>query len=182
MEFSQADRVGLLELARNTIASKLGILESHSSTLTEFTKSASTPCFVSIHLKTGALRGCIGTLESSNPLPENIKAYAERAAFEDPRFPPLTAREFPEILIGISVLGDLKPLTDFSKVLVGTHGLSVTHQKHRGVLLAKVATDFGWSRKQFMEHTCEKAGLNPKQLATYTWNYFEETSFEEPNV
>lgn len=43
--------------------------------------------------KAGQLRGCIGTLAADGDLTRIVAQYAQRAAFEDPRFPPLTAEE-----------------------------------------------------------------------------------------
>ena len=45
----------------------------------------------------GGLRGCIGHIMADKPLWETIGNMAVCAAFEDPRFPPLTRREFEEV-------------------------------------------------------------------------------------
>ena len=42
---------------------------------------------------------------------------------------------------------------------VGRHGLVVEHGSARGLLLPQVATDHGWTREQFLDHTCIKAGV-----------------------
>lgn len=56
-------------------------------------------------LKDGALRGCIGSLEACRPLLDDLRSNALAAALRDPRFPPLTAAELPDVDIEVSVLG-----------------------------------------------------------------------------
>ena len=137
------------------------------------------PCFVSLYEKGGKLRGCIGTLESSDSLLNCVQHYAKCAAFQDPRFRPLELQELPNIKIGISVLGPMVPLKDFQTIEVGKHGLVVSHANRRGVLLAKVPVEFGWKQEEFIRRTCEKAHLDPNHYRDYSWQYFEEQSFEE---
>lgn len=48
-------------------------------------------CFVTLK-KDGKLRGCIGSLQAHQPLAKDLSENAYKAAFKDPRFPPL-ARE-----------------------------------------------------------------------------------------
>ncbi len=52
----------------------------------------------------GRLRGCIGSLEASQPLASAVAESAHGAAFRDPRFAPLQAYELDDISIEISVL------------------------------------------------------------------------------
>jgi AmmeMemoRadiSam system protein A len=65
--------------------------------------------FVTLRLD-GELRGCMGTLE---PRCDDVVAETmERAvvaAFDDPRFPPLEARELDRCSIEVTVLGPLEP-------------------------------------------------------------------------
>lgn len=114
--------------------------------------------FVSLH-KRGELRGCIGYIEGQGPLHKTIEKMAEAAAFQDPRFPPVTEREIPELDIEISVLTPLKKITDINEIEVGKHGIYIKKGWYSGLLLPQVATEYGWDRKTFLEHTCQKAGL-----------------------
>jgi len=84
-----------------------------------------------------------------------------KAAFEDPRFPTLSAREFEEVEIEISVLSPLRKITDVGEIEVGKHGLVLEAGFARGLLLPQVATEYGWDREQFLNHTARKAGLYP---------------------
>ncbi|MDI7260353.1 MAG: AmmeMemoRadiSam system protein A, partial [Thermodesulfobacteriota bacterium] len=114
--------------------------------------------FVSLHKK-GQLRGCIGYIEGRGPLHQTIEEMAEAAAFRDPRFTPVTEKELHDLEIEISVLTPLKKITDVGEIEVGRHGIYIKKGRFSGLLLPQVATEYGWDRKTFLEHTCQKAGL-----------------------
>ena len=115
--------------------------------------------FVSLH-KEGMLRGCIGHIKGDRPLHETIKDMSIAAAFEDPRFPPLSREEFEQVKIEISVLTPFKKITDIDEIEVGKHGIYMIKGFYSGILLPQVATEYGWDRITFLEHTCSKAGLH----------------------
>jgi AmmeMemoRadiSam system protein A len=114
--------------------------------------------FVTIN-KRGQLRGCIGYIEGHGPLYKTIEEMAEAAAFRDPRFNPVTEKELPDLEIEISVLTPLKRITDVNEIEVGKHGIYMKKGWYSGLLLPQVATEYGWDRQTFLEHTCQKAGL-----------------------
>lgn len=114
--------------------------------------------FVSLHER-GELRGCIGHIEGHLPLIETIAEMAQAAALDDPRFPSVTSEEEPQLEIEISVMSPLRVLTDPREVEVGRHGIVITRGFRRGLLLPQVATEWGWEREEFLDHTCVKAGL-----------------------
>ena len=87
------------------------------------------------------------------------------AAFQDTRFNPLTRDELKDIDIEISVLTPLEKIDSIEEIEVGKHGIYITQGLYSGLLLPQVATEYGWDRKSFLEHTCTKAGL-PKE----SWN------------
>jgi AmmeMemoRadiSam system protein A len=136
------------------------------------------PCFVTL-MDHGKLRGCIGCLTTDQSLQDNVHEYVQLAAFSDPRFNRLTESELGEVTIDITVLGPLVPLKKKEDIVIGKHGLSVQKGNRRGVLLAHVATEYGWGVQEFLHHTCEKAGLDPTSFDGYEWNMFEEISFSE---
>jgi len=109
--------------------------------------------------KRGQLRGCIGYIDARAPLGKTVEEMAEAAAFRDPRFPPVTERELPDLTIEISVLTPFKKISDVREIEVGKHGLYITKKWYSGLLLPQVATEYGWDRQTFLEHTCQKAGL-----------------------
>lgn len=107
----------------------------------------------------GRLRGCIGSLVADRPLVEVVREMAVAAAFQDPRFRPVSAAEVPELEIEISVLSPFEKITDVNEIQVGVHGILMRRGSSSGLLLPQVATEYGWDRTSFLEHTCLKAGL-----------------------
>ncbi len=158
---SGEDREALLKLARDTVESyarekkkpKAGREKAPSETL-ESNRGA----FVTIH-KRGQLRGCIGTFEGEGNLISTIRSMAIASGWQDPRFPQLDEKELKDIDIEISVLTPMRKIKDVSEIEVGKHGIYITRGFNRGVLLPQVATEYGWDRETFLEHTCIKAGL-----------------------
>jgi len=114
--------------------------------------------FVTLQKK-GQLRGCIGYIEGHGPLHNTIKEMAEAAAFRDPRFSPVKEKELVELEIEISVLTPLRRVKDVNEIQVGTHGIYIKKGWNSGLLLPQVATEYGWDRQTFLDHTCQKAGL-----------------------
>ncbi len=164
MTLSKKDRNVLLSYARKVIDSylkegKAPSVEIHNKALLECERGA----FVSLH-KDHELRGCIGVFTSNKQLYETISEIAITASTKDPRFEPLTLNELPDTTIEISVLTPLKKIKDISEVEVGRHGIFITKDGNRGVLLPQVATEYDWDRDTFLAHTCLKAGLSP-----YCW-------------
>ena len=93
-------------------------------------------CFVSIKTRSGALRGCIGTLASlQRSLDREIIANAVSAATRDPRFPPMTREELPGVLFSVDVLSEPEPVTDLADLDPGEWGVIVSKDGRRGVLL-----------------------------------------------
>ena len=115
--------------------------------------------FVTLH-KHGTLRGCIGYIRAQKQLHETIKEMALAAAFQDNRFKSVTKEELKDLEIEISVLTPLKKIDNVEEIQVGTHGIYIIKGYHSGLLLPQVATEYGWDRQTFLEHTCTKAGLS----------------------
>jgi len=114
--------------------------------------------FVTLKLG-GHLRGCIGNLVGQGPLFQTVWNMAQAAAFQDPRFNPLTPAEMDGLGIEISILGPLEPCPDPQLVEIGRHGLIVRRGANQGLLLPQVPLEWGWDREQFLAQTCRKAGL-----------------------
>ena len=157
-EYSQEEREILLRLAHRAIDSSFdgSKLDLHPPTphLAEMRGA-----FTTLH-RHGKLRGCIGYVIPTHSLYRTVAETAQAAAFEDPRFPPVTAEEAPELKVEISVLSPLQPIRP-EEVQVGVHGLVVTHGGRRGLLLPQVSVEWGWDRETFLAQTCLKAGLPP---------------------
>jgi len=148
----------LLKIARETIVDyvttgKVPVIESTSPGL-----NVHSGCFVTIKQK-GELRGCIGNFVSNQPLYLLVQEMAVSAATRDPRFYPMKAQDLSDFLLDISVLSPLEKAASVEEIKVGTHGIYIVKGSYRGVLLPQVATEYGWNRDQFLQHTCIKAGL-----------------------
>jgi len=116
--------------------------------------------FVTLTLD-GRLRGCIGRIVCDQPLNLTIAQMALAAAFEDPRFPPLTRAEFERVHVEISILSPITACPDPSLVQVGRHGLIVRRGHKQGLLLPQVPVEWKWDEETFKAQTCCKAGLPP---------------------
>ncbi len=160
MPVPEAVRLELLSLARRAIRTAL----EEGRTIAggedfEPVAPEARGAFVTLTTAAGDLRGCIGTIEPVGPLDETVARMAVSAATRDPRFPPVTLPELPELRIEISALTVPRPLTDPEAVEIGRHGLIVTRGFQKGLLLPQVAPEWGWNRHQFLAQTCRKAGL-----------------------
>lgn len=116
--------------------------------------------FVTLKI-TNELRGCIGYITSDQPLFETICEVAKHAAAQDPRFPPLTPKEFNSIDIEISVLSPMIKISHYNEIKISEHGLLVEEGYNRGLLLPQVATENNYTVQQFLSSVCMKAGLSP---------------------
>jgi len=148
----------LLKIARTSIESHLKKQKPPSLEITDQNLLQKRGAFVTLH-KRGQLRGCIGYVLPYKPLHQTVAEMAVAAATEDPRFPIVTLNEMDEIDIEISALSTLKKIESIEELEVGKHGLYMKQGAFSGLLLPQVATDYGWNRKEFLEHTCRKAGL-----------------------
>jgi len=160
MFFTKEQKNFLLSLARESI---MAVLQNRQVPKVEVKDpELIKPCgaFVTLH-KMGQLRGCIGSLIGEKPLYLTVQEMAVEAAFHDPRFPPVRLEEMEDIEIEISVLSPLQRITNTEQIKVGEHGIYLIKGFNRGVLLPQVATEYGWDRETFLDHTCLKAGLPP---------------------
>jgi AmmeMemoRadiSam system protein A len=157
LSLTETDRLILLQTAREAIAARLA---ARPPVFPPPTAALRTPCGAFVTLRAeGQLRGCIGHITGSAPLVEAVKEVARSSAFEDPRFPPVGAAEWPRVRIEISVLSPFERITDPARIEVGVHGIMLRRGYRSGLLLPQVATEEGWDRATFLAHTCRKAGL-----------------------
>jgi len=133
-------------------------------------------CFVTL-TEEGELRGCIGYPEPVKPLIDALIDSA-RNACRDPRFPPLEPSELGKIRIEVSVLTKPKPIKP-SEVKVGRDGLIIRQGFRSGLLLPQVAVEYGWTKDEFLQHTCIKAGLPPDAWKTAELLTFQAEVFGE---
>ena len=115
------------------------------------------------------LRGCIGYALPDKKLYNALEETAISAATEDPRFPSVAFEELDQITFEVTVLTPPQeievsdPQEYPSKVKVGRDGLIVKSGFNSGLLLPQVPKECGWNEEEFLDHTCEKAGLPKEQ-------------------
>jgi AmmeMemoRadiSam system protein B/AmmeMemoRadiSam system protein A len=134
-------------IARPTLHSQLSILNSKCG------------AFVSLH-KYGRLRGCIGHFGEDYPLHEIVAEMARAAAFEDPRFTPVTREELDYIDIEISVLTPMRRIQSIDEFELHRHGIYIRKGFRSGTFLPQVADEVNWTKEEFIGHCSQdKAGL-----------------------
>jgi len=120
--------------------------------------------FVTLMLH-GELRGCVGSLEATSPLGQDVAANAVAAALRDPRFPPVSPDEVEELSIEISVLEAPEPWPVASEAEVleglrpGIDGLILEHAGGRATFLPQVWDQLPESAS-FLRQLKRKAGLS----------------------
>ncbi len=156
----KALRTALRHLAADAIREAVGLSASLSPRPDHPGLGLRRGAFVTL-TKAGELRGCIGHPSSDLPLGDVIRKVARDAAVADPRFPPVTAEELPDIAVEISVLSPPRKVASLSEVRVPHHGLLIRGQRGAGLLLPQVAEEYGLDRDAFFAMTLRKAGLAP---------------------
>ena len=134
-------------IAQPTLNSKLSTLNSKCG------------AFVSLH-KQGRLRGCIGHFGEDVPLHEIVAEMARAAAFEDPRFMPVTRDELDDIDIEISVLTPMRRIQNLDEFELHRHGIYIRKGYRSGTFLPQVADEVNWTKEEFVSHCAQdKAGI-----------------------
>jgi AmmeMemoRadiSam system protein B/AmmeMemoRadiSam system protein A len=159
--FKKVARSPLVDLARETVEMyvKEGKTPSPPSPHAPEMKEKA-GVFVSIHKKSGALRGCIGTFE---PQQKNVAleviANAVSAATRDPRFSPIIARELPDLEYSVDVLTHPEPVDDMSHLDPKKYGVIAECGWRRGLLLPDLE---GVDRvEDQVAICCQKGGIGP---------------------
>ena len=142
--------------------------------------------FVTLRID-GELRGCIGSLTAYRPLGEDVRGNALSAAFDDPRFPPLTRAEFDSVAVEVSVLSAPEPMPFRSRqealamLRPGVDGVVLSVRGRRATFLPQVWEELP-DREQFIRHLMRKAGLpadfwdDTVRIQRYTVQAYEDPS------
>lgn len=169
----------ILALAREAINSKLAgkkIKINEANISDELKRKRGT--FVTLE-SAGALRGCIGHILPVQEIYKDVIENARSAAFDDPRFPPVTNEESKNIEIEISILSLPKKLDYQSPA----HLVEILEEERPGVVLKsgqyqatflpQVWDDIS-DAGDLLTHLCLKAGLasdewtRGAEIETYT--------------
>ena len=159
---SDGDKKMLKEIALQSIKDSLdGKSVSVRVSLMQEYPMLSKKCgaFVSLH-KHGHLRGCIGHFGEDTPLYEIVAEMARAAAFEDPRFMPVSREELDDIDIEISVLTPMRRIQSLDEFELHRHGIYIRKGYRSGTFLPQVADEVNWTKEEFVGHCSQdKAGL-----------------------
>jgi AmmeMemoRadiSam system protein B/AmmeMemoRadiSam system protein A len=130
--------------------------------------------------KQGRLRGCIGRIQTDEPLAASVPKVAVDSALRDSRFPRVEPEELKELDVEVSVLTPPQRLAKIEELVPGRDGVILEHRGRSGVFLPQVWIETAWTRLEFLrELASQKAGLPPdawKDAELYT---FRDQIFSE---
>ena len=154
----------LLAIARGAISQQVGTGAAAGDEERWLSQTAAT--FVTV-MKEGQLRGCMGSLQAVRRLRDDIRENALAAAFRDPRFPAITAEEWPNCSLEVSLLSQSKAIRFadepdlLAQVRAGEDGIILEHDGKRGTFLPQV-----WEalpdKQRFFAELKRKAGIPPE--------------------
>lgn len=167
----------LLSIARQSIEYGFRNKQPLQPDLNEYDDVLKQPRATFVTLKINSnLRGCIGTLQAVDPLVISVADSAYKAAFQDPRFSPLTKDEFKQIELSISVLTPPEEMTFTSETDLigqlqpGIDGLIIESGHKRATFLPEV-----WHSlpevNDFLGQLKLKAGMGPGETPQKAWRY-----------
>ncbi len=127
----------------------------------------------------GQLRGCIGSIRGKEPIIESVVNNAGKAAFSDPRFPPLLASELNNLTLEISYLSTPKPIGSTDEIKIGEHGVILDRGNNHAVFLPQVAIEHCWDLRATLENLSRKAGLSASawRSGNCSFSVFESVRF-----
>ena len=185
--YSPEEKQFLLALARRAIEHYFDtgkVLKVGAGEITSEKLKDKLACFVTLTIGR-QLRGCIGHILPVQELYLDVIENAVSAAFEDPRFNPLSKEEFDKIKIEISVLTVPAPLK-FStpeelikKLRPKIDGVILKRGRQQATFLPQVWEELS-NPKEFLGHLCLKAGLEEEcwrrdlNVETYQAEAFSE--------
>ena len=145
--------------------------------------------FVTLKTDAISLRGCIGSITPYRPLFDDIVSNAKAAAFHDPRFAPLQAREYQRCSVEVSLLTVPQELTYENesdlrqKIRPGIDGVILEYGGRSATFLPQVWEDLN-GFDPFFSHLGIKAGLGSNvldyhpQIKTYQAEHFESAPLQ----
>lgn len=189
-EFSDDDGKELVKIARRAVTKFLKTNSKIDDAEFNSKFDFSSGVFVTLN-KQNSLRGCIGYPIPVKKLSDGLIDAAISAATQDTRFSPVSSDELDRITFEVTVLTPpveikVKEYADYLKeIKVGRDGLIVENSYSSGLLLPQVPTEYGWNVEEFLEYTCQKAGLekdawkdNDTKISRFEGVIFKE---ETPN-
>ena len=159
------DRKRLLDVAQASVSTGVDTGRPSEININDYPEimQENASSFVTLH-HNGMLRGCIGNLQASRPMVDDINHNAFAAAFRDHRFSPVTAIELPDLSYHISLLSPTEPMSFTSRsdllqqLRPGIDGIVITSEGRRATFLPAVWENLS-NPETFIEHLMNKAGV-----------------------
>jgi len=169
-----------LQLAKASILEEFDKAKASDIDLSEPEFQKEGACFVTLK-KNDELRGCIGTIIPHRPLGEDIRMNGRYAAFEDPRFPPVTLDEIEnnDFHIGITILSPMqsKEFKDAEELLTFLDkercGLVIKFGYRQATFLPSVREELS-DPQEFVTHLLRKAEIESHEFS----KFFKEFEFQ----
>jgi len=162
MDFSKEQQALVLNVTRGFIRAALESRDLVCPENLDPILDAPAGCFVSLHrLDDHRLRGCVGRIDSSQPLVEALRSSAAHAV-RDPRFAgnPIRVEELSLLELEVSVLSPPRPAPHALGFDPPNDGIYLMIGDRSGCFLPQVARETGWTREQLLDRLClEKLGL-----------------------
>ncbi|MGD8629888.1 MAG: AmmeMemoRadiSam system protein A, partial [Gammaproteobacteria bacterium] len=110
-------------------------------------------------MKSGQLRGCIGSNGAKSPLYQAVVSSGMHAASRDPRFTPVQPEELDGMDINVSVMTNPESVDSYQDFVLGEDGVILEKGGHTALFLPEVPVKYNWNREQMLNQLAMKAGL-----------------------
>jgi AmmeMemoRadiSam system protein B/AmmeMemoRadiSam system protein A len=117
-----------------------------------------TGVFVTL-MKSGQLRGCIGSTGPIYPLYQAVISSGIHAASRDSRFTPVRPEELEGMDIDVSVMTNPESVDSYQDFVLGEEGVILEKDGHTAMFLPEVPVKYNWNREQMLNQLAMKAGL-----------------------
>lgn len=183
-ELTAAELAALAEIATRSVGDAVGRQQRFDPDPADYPWELRRPAAVFVTLRRrGVLRGCIGTMEAVMPLVQAAADRARAAAFDDPRFPPVSPWELDDLHVEVAVLTPMEPFEvggydDLVATLrPSVDGLLVEAGTFRATFLPAVWKELP-EPGDFVAALWHKAGLAPRAwpVGIATWRYRSQHS------
>ena len=133
------------------------------------------------HYPTMTMRGSMGFPKPTGAVRHLVIEAAVAAAIEDPGYVPVSHMEFEDIVISVDILSMPEPVKGTPdakkrKIKIGRDGLMIEYGFRTGILLPIVPIEGRWTKDQFLEALCKKAGFDEDAWKRSDYSLFRFTS------
>lgn len=163
VRLSYEDGLRAVELAREAIESYVcyGQREQPGSMREAFYQRTGALVRIESTRGRGSLRGCAGTYQTDDQLGHAIVDGAITAASDDSCGSEVNATELDSVAVSVCIVREVvltdDPLADLE---LGIHGVAIDAGGTSGWLYPTVPVENDWSAREYLDHTCRKAGLS----------------------